>query len=100
MPADEQADFARFREIWSKVRPIWPVLPDEDKRQIAYGVLALAFGDDMAAEALGMQAPSTSGTQGGSATGRIGRGGDGGTHGTLPDGCRYVSTPWYTERIC
>jgi hypothetical protein len=70
-PPDVQGNLANARAIVDHYLQAWPRLGGEERHEFAYAVLAIAFGEQAAADALG-------GSQGGAS------GGAGGAYG-LPD---------------
>lgn len=68
LPPDTQQTLAQARPLWTQYAQSWAMLPMTEKQDFAYFVLAIAYGEQTAAQALGVQ-------QGG------GGGGDGGTYG-------------------
>lgn len=53
LPLDDQIALAEFRNVWTLTRQGWATLPLENKRQFAWAVLALAFGEEAADRAVG-----------------------------------------------
>ncbi len=51
---EAQRELADARNIWNRYRNQWQMLPMQEKKAFAYDVLALAYGDAAAAQALGM----------------------------------------------
>lgn len=56
LPLEDQIALAEFRKVWTLTRQGWATLPLENKRQFAWAVLALAFGEEAAARAVGLAA--------------------------------------------
>lgn len=55
LPVEIQEDLANLRPIWSHYMQTWPLIGPEARRDFAFTVLALAFGAEKAAAALGME---------------------------------------------
>ena len=49
-----QADLANARPLWTQYRSQWGTLPLQAKQEFAYYVLALVYGEQVAAQALGL----------------------------------------------
>jgi hypothetical protein len=56
LPADVQVDLVNVRPLWTRLRAAWSTLPPEAKQEFAYYILALAYGEQAAANALGLNA--------------------------------------------
>lgn len=56
LPAEVQNDLANARPLWTQYRSAWNTLLPQAKQEFAYYVLALAYGEQAAAEALGLSA--------------------------------------------
>lgn len=65
-PPAVQADLANARAIVDHYLQAWPMLGGEERRDFAYTVLAIAFGEQAAADALGMGQGGSSGGSGAS----------------------------------
>jgi len=58
-----QVDLANARPLWTQYRSQWGTLPLQAKQEFAYYVLALAYGEQAAGQALGLD--TGAGQQGG-----------------------------------
>ena len=56
LPAEVQVDLANARPLWTQYRSAWATLPPQAKQEFAYYILALAYGEQAAAQALGPSA--------------------------------------------
>lgn len=69
LPVDTQQALVAARNTWNQYQAAWTGLSLNDKKEFAYSVLALAYGDQAAAQALGMnQQHSYSGFSSGSSS--------------------------------
>jgi hypothetical protein len=55
LPADVQVDLVNVRPVWTRLRAAWSTLAPQAKQEFAYYILALAYGEQAAASALGLQ---------------------------------------------
>ena len=55
LPPDTQQTLAQARPLWTQYAQSWAMLPMPEKQEFAYFVLALAYGEQTAAQALGVQ---------------------------------------------
>jgi len=60
LPVEIQEDLANLRPIWNHYAQTWPLIAPEAKRDFAFTVLALAFGAEKAAAAVGVDLNPTS----------------------------------------
>jgi hypothetical protein len=56
LPAEVQVDLANVRLLWTQYRSTWGTLAPQARQEFAYYILALAYGEQVAAEALGLSA--------------------------------------------
>ncbi len=56
LPPEAQTDLANARPLWTRYHSEWATLPFESKQEFAYHVLAIAYGEQAAAQALGLNA--------------------------------------------
>ena len=101
MPAEMQRNLANSETIWAQYRQSWPTLSLDEKKEFAFGVLALAYGEEAAAQALGVQ-PGGS-TSGGSKKydSYYSSGGAGGYGSYASDGeCSYFSSGGVSVSTC
>jgi hypothetical protein len=56
LPAEVQVDLANARPLWTQYRSAWSTLAPQAKQDFAYYILALAYGEQAAAQALGLSA--------------------------------------------
>jgi hypothetical protein len=68
MPPESQQGLANARMTWTQYRNNWQMLTLDQKKAFAYDVLALAYGDQAAAQALGMNQGSGYAGSGGSSS--------------------------------
>jgi hypothetical protein len=54
LPAEVQVDLLNARPLWTRFRAAWGTLAPQAKQQFAYCILALAYGEQVAANALGL----------------------------------------------
>lgn len=64
LPAETQQTLAQARSLWTQYAQSWGALPMGDKQEFAYFVLAVAYGEQAAADALGVR-PGGGGAGGG-----------------------------------
>lgn len=55
LPVEIQEDLANLRPIWTHYAQTWPMIAPEARRDFVFTVLALAFGAEKAADAVGME---------------------------------------------
>jgi len=55
LPPDTQQTLAQARPLWTQYAQSWAALPMPEKQEFAYFVLAIAYGEQTAAQALGVQ---------------------------------------------
>lgn len=60
LPLDVQQGLAAARGTWEQYRQAWPSLSLEQKREFAYEVLAIAYGEEAAAQSVGYGGGSAS----------------------------------------
>ena len=60
-----QVDLANARPLWTQYRSQWGTLPLQAKQEFAYYVLALAYGEQAAGQALGLNTGDAGGSGGG-----------------------------------
>ncbi len=80
-PLEMQRDLAQARVAWSQYSQTWNMLSFEDQREFVYEVLSIAYGEVVAANAVG-QGAGTAGAGGGASAGG---GYDGGGYDVTPD---------------
>jgi hypothetical protein len=56
LPAEVQVDLVNVRPLWTRLRAAWGTLPSQGKQEFAYYILALAYGEQAAPNALGLNA--------------------------------------------
>jgi hypothetical protein len=56
LPDEVQVDLVNVRPLWTRLRAGWSTLPLQAKQEFAYYILALAYGEQAAANALGLNA--------------------------------------------
>jgi len=54
LPVEVQVELANTRPLWTRYRSEWGTLPLQAKQEFAYYVLALAYGEQVAGQALGL----------------------------------------------
>jgi hypothetical protein len=54
LPAEVQVDLVNVRPLWTRFRAAWGTLAPQAKREFAYYILALSYGEQVAANALGL----------------------------------------------
>jgi hypothetical protein len=54
LPTEVQVDLANARPLWTQYRSAWATLSPQEKQEFAYYILALAYGEQVAAQALGL----------------------------------------------
>lgn len=54
LPFDSQVGLANARTTWNQYRTSWNMLQIEQKKEFAYSVISLAYGEQMASNLLGM----------------------------------------------
>lgn len=85
-----QQNLANAEQIWTQYRQTWNSITLEQKKEFAFGVLALAYGEQAAAQALGIP---QGGGSGGSGSSYYSQGGAGGYGSYASDGkCAYFSS--------
>lgn len=102
MPAEMQRNLANSEAIWTQYRQSWPTLSLDEKKEFAFGVLALAYGEAAAAQALGVQ-PGGSGSGGSNKQydSYYSSGGAGGYGSYASDGeCSYFSSGGVSVSTC
>lgn len=65
LPPDTQLGLVNARATWTLYQQQWNLLSYDDKVAFAYDVLALAYGEQAAAEALGLNTSTASGSNSG-----------------------------------
>ena len=55
LPAETQQTLAQARPLWTQYAQSWAMLPMGEKQEFAYFVLAVAYGEQAAAQALGVR---------------------------------------------
>ena len=102
MPAEMQRNLANSETIWAQYRQSWPTLSLDEKKEFAFGVLALAYGEEAAAQALGVQpGGSTSGGSNKQYDSYYSSGGAGGYGSYASDGeCSYFSSGGVSVSTC
>lgn len=63
-PQDVQANLINARQIWQQYQNQWAFLDLAQKKEFGFAVLGLAFGEQAAADALGMAGKSSAGSSG------------------------------------
>ena len=71
LPPDTQQTLAQARQLWTQYAQSWAMLPMTEKQDFAYFVLAVAYGEQTAAQALGVQQGGGSSSGGGSYGGDV-----------------------------
>ena len=61
LPTEVQADLASARALWTQYRSSWGTLSPQAKQEFSYYILALAYGEQVAAQALGLRAGEAEG---------------------------------------
>lgn len=61
LPTEVQIDLVNARPLWTQYHAQWPFLPMQSKQEFAYYILALAYGEQAAAQALGLDSGSSGG---------------------------------------
>jgi hypothetical protein len=64
LPTEVQVDLANARPLWTQYRSAWDTLAPQAKQEFAYYILALAYGEQAAAQALGVSAGEAGGSGG------------------------------------
>jgi hypothetical protein len=64
LPVEVQVDLANARPLWTRYRSEWGTLPLQAKQEFAYYILALAYGEQAAGQALGLSAGDAEGSEG------------------------------------
>ena len=95
LPAETQQGLSNSVQIWDQYRTAWNGITLDQKKEFAFGVLSLAYGQQAAAQALGISQSGSS--EGGSSSGSYDsyytEGGAGGYGSYASDGeCAYFST--------
>lgn len=62
---EDQQGLAQARAIWTEYAQGWGQLPVDEKREFAYAILALAYGEQMASQAVGYDQGGGGGGAGG-----------------------------------
>lgn len=65
LPVEVQVDLANARPLWAEYHAAWPTLPLQARQEFAYYILAIAYGEQAAAQALGLSAGHAGGGAGG-----------------------------------
>jgi hypothetical protein len=65
LPAEVQVDLVNARPLWTQYRSAWGTLSPQAKQEFAYYTLALAYGEQAAAQALGLSAGEAEDSGGG-----------------------------------
>lgn len=65
LPVEVQVDLANARPLWTEYHAAWPTLPLQAKQEFAYYILTLAYGEQAAAQALGLNVGDAGGGGGG-----------------------------------
>ena len=65
LPVEVQVDLANARPLWTQYRSEWGTLPLQTKQEFAYYILALAYGEQAAGQALGLSSGDAGGIGGG-----------------------------------
>lgn len=99
LPAEAQQNLAQAEQLWNQYRQSWETLPVDSKKQFAYDVLSLAYGEQAAAQALDIN--QHAGKQSGGVTSHYSTGGAGGYGSYASDGkCSYFSSGGMSMSTC
>ena len=96
LPAETQQGLSNSEQIWNQYRTAWNGITLDQQKEFAFGVLSLAYGQQAAAQALGLSQGGSSSSNSNSNSGGdsyYSQGGAGGYGSYASDGeCAYFST--------
>ncbi len=95
-----QQNLSQAPQLWNQYRQSWSNLSITEKKEFAYDVLALVYGEQAASEALGLNKKSST-SKGGGVTSHYSTGGAGGYGSYASDGkCSYFSSGGISMSTC